>query len=254
LSLTKEQILGYIKALHPEVLDPAHGVAERGVDPNISNLPALQLTQEDVLAAIRHLPRGSAAGFNGWTYDAVRSICLYLPNQANFAEALVILFNKMLRGDMPFPENWTAGRSVLLPKADGKWRPICVGDVWYRIMARAINSKVSVEVGKLLTDVTSAEVALQLGCGIRGGSEIAGRLAQTAVDFCLSHREGSKLVLINLDVSNAFGTVRRCDVLKGLIKYFPGLVKFFLWSHGRASPLFNSAGELLVQYWWCPSR
>jgi hypothetical protein len=99
LSLTKEQNLGYIKALHPEVLDPAHGVAERGVDPNISNLPALQLTQEDVLAAIRHLPRGSAAGFNGWTYDAVRSICLYLPNQANFAEALVILFNKMLRGD-----------------------------------------------------------------------------------------------------------------------------------------------------------
>jgi hypothetical protein len=127
LSLTKEQILGYIKALHPEVLDPAHGVAERGVDPNISNLPALQLTQEDVLAAIRHLPRGSAAGFNGWTYDAVRSICLYLPNQANFAEALVILFNKMLRGDKPFPENWTGGRWVLLPKADGKWRPICVG-------------------------------------------------------------------------------------------------------------------------------
>jgi hypothetical protein len=76
-------------------------------------------------------------------------------------------------------------------------------------MARAINSKVSVEVGKLLTDVTSAESALQLGCGIRGGSEIAGRLAQAAVDFCLSHREGSKLVLINLDVSNAFGTVRR---------------------------------------------
>ena len=78
---------------------------------------------------------------------------------------------------------------------------------------------------------------LQFGCGISGGCEVAGKLAG------FMHGLSPKHVLIKTDLKNAFNTIARSEIHRGLTQYFPGLLPWFEWAYGAPSPLVNRLGE-----------
>ena len=140
------------------------------------------------------------------------------------------LLNAMLAGRVR-REFWTPSRAVLIPKGSDQWRPLGIGESWYRLMGRCAMQTLRSTVGPKLTP-------LQLGVGVSGGCEIAGRLAQLMLDA------DSDNVLINLDLANAFNTIPREMMWTGLRYFCPELAHWFLWAYGAPTELRTSDGML----------
>ena len=51
-------------------------------------------------------------------------------------------------------------------------------------------------------------------------------------------RQADNLVLLSLDIKNAYNLMARGCMLTGLRDFAPKLLHWFLWSYGRTSPLF----------------
>ena len=100
---------------------------------------------------------------------------------------------------------------------------------WYRLLTRSLLSLAGPIVGVALSP-------LQFGCGISGGCEIAGRLAGYLQRYTQEH------VLIKTDLRNAFNTIARGEISRGLTEYFPGLLPWFHWAYGGSTPLVDSQG------------
>ena len=78
------------------------------------------------------------------------------------------------------------------------WRPLGIGESWYRLMGRAVLLQESVGIGRSL-------LPHQLAVGIKGGCEIGARLAQVIYDHEGASREGGEeMCLIQMDLENAF--------------------------------------------------
>ena len=83
--------------------------------------------------------------------------------------------------------------------------------------------------------VGSVLAPLQLGVGFPHGCEIAVLENQPARNA----GEADNLVLLSLDIKNAYNTMARGCMLTGLREFAPELLHWFLWSYGRrTSPLF----------------
>ena len=78
----------------------------------------------------------------------------------------------------------------------------------------------------------------QLGCGTRGGAEIAARIAQLVVDEAQENFRDT--VIISFDIKNAFGTMPRRFMMEGILKHYPGLAKFFSWAYGGTGILVDN--------------
>lgn len=183
-----------------------------------------------VSTVLKDLPIGSAAGSSGWTFGAIRAI-FYDPEDGSAASyALLQAFcNRMLSGAL-YDGGWLRSRSVLIPKKDSSgWRPLSIGEAWYRFVGRVAMKLVGAQVGQELAPI-------QLGCGIKGGCEIAGRMAPLIVN------SDSNVGIISLDIANAFGTIPRELIMRGILKYVPELSKWFAWAYGCGSLLLHSSG------------
>lgn len=136
---------------------------------------------------------------------------------------MTLVFNTILAGEGSgaLLDFFTAGRAVLIPKADGGFRPLGIGESCYRLMARAVLVAVGPVVGQRL-------MPHQLAVCTKGGCEIAGRLAQVMFDM------GPRYAVGSLDMKNAFNSLRR-----GLSSICP-LFKVLYGKHGQ---LFDSQGN-----------
>jgi hypothetical protein len=217
-----------MEALHPRADPAAPNV--RQLDPGDEGIEPLKLTEEDIFLAGKSLTAGAAAGQSGWTNSAIKAILLSRDHRAEMQKKVTALFNAMLRGDIP-NQLWCIGRAVLLPKDDiGGIRPLGIGEAWYRFLGRAVIRKIGAEVGDQLRP-------LQLGIGISGGSEIAGRMAQLILD--------SGFVALKLDLKNAFNMIPRQHMLAGIREFCPQLIRWFHWAYGEATDLRLQDGYLI---------
>jgi hypothetical protein len=204
----------------------------------ISTSAPISVDASQIEAVIRKLPVGSSAGASGWTYAAIKSIFLEDSETMGTAcEIISKLCNAMLSGRIG-RGGWLRSRAVLIPKKDGSYRPLSIGESWYRLAARAALCSIGSEIGNQLAPS-------QLGCGISGGCEIAGRTGQLIMDTELSNGNSTNLVIISLDIKNAFGTLNRKQILKGIFEFAPGLAKWFKWAYGSSSPLVYWDGEVV---------
>lgn len=194
--------------------------------------PILTITPDIVSDVIRALPKGSANGASGWTCGLVHK--LYASVEISMTEhhdTIASFFTRMASGQLP-SDHWVVSRAVLIPKNDHAFRPLGIGETWYRVLGRALLSAVCAEVGAQLSP-------LQLGCGIQGGCEIAARAAQLFLDHDHLH------VLIKTDFKNAFNLTPRKAIYDGLVEFCPQLLPWYRWAYGKPSPLVDSAGEVV---------
>ena len=195
--------LSKMEALHPheEPPPPVHGA-----------LPHAPILEEDsLMRVLSKLPRFSAPGPSGWTYEMIKLICgvehSFMDDDVRGVDAdtqdsraaLVLLCTGMWRGELPLQKWWCACRAIALDKGEGKVRPIAIADAIYRIASRALLNCV---------DLTEVLPEWQLGVKSRGGCEPAVHL--------MRRRLNDGFALQTTDIINAFNSASRRKLLEVL--------------------------------------
>lgn len=249
--LTIEQVRARVQALHPEY-DEENDFIDASPEA-LDQLPAgLIVTTQQVADVLANLDSDKSGGASGWTNNVVR----YLYNvtgsinelRPTFLGAITAFFNACAAGKISqrILKLWCLTRSCLIPKEGGGYRPLGIGEVWYRIMGRTI-------VRVLGPDIANQLMPLQLGSGVSGGVEMAARsinLAMRATDVVRTP-DGTVLpqgyaddpaCLISLDISNAFNTMPRRQMFTEICDKMPKLARWFASMYSFKAELRSSQG------------
>ena len=237
-ALSIEQFTEHIRHLFPPPSDHDNVTDDLPDDPlDLPDTPPATLEGEDVMYAIRRLGRGTAPGCSGWTNDLIRDVFLFCnaptPEERKViiigrCNRIALFLNLMLSGKLE-SSIWNTTRAVLIPKDNEEWRPLGIGEVWYRLMAGTTLFNLTPELALALGE-------LQLCVGVGDGAEIVARLISAA-------NKHPDLCNINVDSKNAFNLFPRRLILRGIIRYCPTLLKVFLWKYKGSLPLFDSSGH-----------
>jgi Reverse transcriptase (RNA-dependent DNA polymerase) len=207
-----------LRALHPD--EPAPALRAPPVAPAVVTAAILK----QVLMAI---PRGSAAGLSGWTYEHVRAATS--SDQAAF-DAVLRIVNAIVSGQLPHLPALTDSALLGLEKPGGHGlRPIAMGEVWLRLAGLCAMAA--------CPGAGLALAPLQLGVGIAGGSQ------------CLAHAVRAGIaadpgcVTVQVDMRNAFNCVLRSAVLDAVMHQQPSLLPFAQWVYGAPGRLFVLGAE-----------
>ena len=89
---------------------------------------------------------------------------------ANFPVSVLCRFCEAFLAGKLCPDQLLTSRAVLIPKDGTKFRPLGIGEAWYRFAARVAAKALATEIGGKLSP-------LQLGVGISSGCECAYTMA-----------------------------------------------------------------------------
>lgn len=225
-----EETLEKLRALHPQGAPIDASVLARS-----AQVPFTQLSEAEVRKALFGIGRGSVGGPSRLSRDHLAT-CLSDPALGGTLLSLVtVRVNELI--DLPLAsfQRWRffGARLVALAKKDGGVRPVAVGEISRRILAKAMLARHSEALGKLLLGTG------QVGVGIKSGAEAlvaASRLFASTVD--------DSQVLLKVDFKNAFNTVHRrafFAALERLSAQHPEvaeLLRYVRIAYGSESPLF----------------
>ena len=220
---TDERTLRLLKEKHP----PSH--PDTICPPFQSSSSTLQVTSSLVLKAISSFPAGSAGGPDGLRPQHLKDLTMNREaSDVELIDALTEFVNLILCGEiLPAARPFFFGASLTaLPKLDAGVRPIAVGCTLRRLVAKCAAFLVKDDMGSLL-------FPSQLGYGTPRGAEGAVHAAR----IYLSSLESGKL-LLKLDFSNAFNTIRRDKMLSSTLAKSPGIFPFVHSAYSQSSILF----------------
>ena len=125
-----------------------------------------------------------------------------------------------------------------LSKKKGGVRPIAVGEVLRRLIAKCLASEAKSEAIELFD-------SLQLGVGISGGAEAIIHLSKITYDSIVSAQTDEGV--LQIDFQNAFNSVKRKRLLKATYKFIPGIAAFTNVCYSQHTPLFYN--NAIIQKW-----
>ena len=131
-------------------------------------------------------------------------------------ESVTDFINLMLAGRVPERVRpiLFGGRLTALKKKYGGLRPIAIGYTWRRLAAKVCCKHVSERAAALLSP-------RQLGFGVQRGAEGAAHATR-----CYFNNLTEDKIIIKIDFSNAFNTLRRDTILEAVQQYFPELLPY----------------------------
>ena len=240
-SLTADQARAILLPLNPavrsEVLDALPAITD--------NTPrGIVITFDDVVKGIKLLSKDAAPGATGWTNHTLKFLMSFgnVEETTTLATSIATVFNRIYDGTMPDATRWlwTRSRSLLIPKEGTGYRPLGIGDVWYRLLMRIPYSRVAKKLGETLAPE-------QLAVGIAGGCEIGARVVQLHIQQEQQRPNDWRLApaTINVDVGNCFNELGTALTQRGLAEHSPELVRLFLWTHTGSSDLVWKTGEVV---------
>jgi hypothetical protein len=189
----------------------------------------LSITRDVVKEILGSLDVGSANGASGWTNYLLRTL---FSSSDHAIAAITTFVNLTLSGAVDL-NILAESRIVFIPKKTaGDLRPLGIGDSWYRLIGRLVVKVIGADLGNDL-------MPHQLGVGVQGGCEIGARLPQYIARKLPGH------CVLALDLTNAFGTIRRGLILQGVTARAPSLLRFFRRAYSGASGLVSSSGSLV---------
>ena len=189
-----------------------------------------QFDTEEVLRALASFPVGTAPGGS-------RLRASYLQDAMNIPAgdadgrlscALTGVVNLLARGVAPEGSAaWIAGAPVYpLRKKDGGVRPIAVGEVIRRLVAKCFCARFR---GR--GEQTFVAVG-QVGVGVKGGAEAVVSAVREAV-----HRGNGSCCVLKVDLENAFNAVDREAVLRAVKQFFPEAEAWYRLCYGEPANL-----------------
>ena len=131
-----------------------------------------------------------------------------------------------------------AARLIALPKGENSVRPIAVGEVLRRLVARTIC---------LQERAAMAEVfyPLQYGVAVSGGLDQIFHQIQAGLE---SHDDWG---LLKCDLQNAFNCVSRESFFREVSTHLPSILPFTSLLYGQKSPLVYKGNDTITQIWSC---
>jgi hypothetical protein len=184
------------------------------------------ITAEQVEAYVRGRPKLSAGGRSQWTYRLLlRLNTLASPRSNQLWECVADIINDIITGKFQVGGNvWaelTARRGVALTKADGRPRPVGIGEIFMRMAAALLRKQVAAKIAE-------AVGVHEYASGRSGGVEAVAHTVRCHAD----HGE----LVVQTDFKNAFGTVSRQAVLAATQKFVPELLPLVLFMYGQPTP------------------
>jgi len=164
--------------------------------------PCPSLNKETVYRAVAKMKR-STAGVTGWHKTHLAAIA----SSGDGLSALTFVVNAIFKRELPPALNDVINNSTItaLSKKDGGIRPICISDVFIRLIAKCT---VILEQDFIAKSMSPLQVAV----GTRGGAEIAIHGIRAHLDANPNH------IAVAIDLKNAFGTIPRMEIARALNK------------------------------------
>jgi hypothetical protein len=144
---------------------------------------------------------GAAPGPDGWTGELLTPLL----HEPDCLSGITALINLITSNQLPpaIRTQLCAARGLPLIKPGGGIRPIWMGNALLKLAAACAIQKVKPHFGSLFPSI-------QLGVGVRGGSESAVHAVQTALE------SSSDSVVLKLDITNAFNQRKRSEIAAAL--------------------------------------
>ena len=185
----------------------------------------------------------SAAGPSGarpeHVRDAIRSKPRAVANQ--LARAISLLHATAMSGRLAVHSRWILDSKLvfLRKKAGPAPRPIRVGELWRRIVAKKAAHGVRGDVKSVLLR------ARQFGVAIPGGADALVHF-RTAVEEGLQADGGPALVLLDLDLKNAFPTFEWDAIREAVSALVPDIAAWTAWCHESPARVLLPSGEWVL--------
>ena len=208
--------------------------ADRYLNSQLSSATSVSVDENAVLRAVRSFPAGSSGGPDGFTPQHLLELVVSREGGADLLSALTVFVNTLLQGRC-HPEIAPilfGGRLIALNKATGGLRPIAVGYTLRRLTSKCASAAVA---GKLSTYLAPR----QLGFGVPGGCEAAVHATRR---FLQSMPEDN--IVVKLDFSNAFNSLRRDCMLQAVNNVIPELYRYCCLAYSQSTLL--SFGQYTV--------
>ena len=188
-----------------------------------------RVSEQQIREAVQRLSLDTAGGPSGWSLHLSKTAC----REKDFVLALVKLANMISQGNAPGARYLLSSNLIPIRKpGTNKLRPIAVGELFYRVVARCI-----VRNGRTQGDLDIN----QFGVGSIGGVEPIIWKIQDIIDDC--NQQGA---VICLDLANAFNSIDRKHLAKAVADLNPKLQLAIGWAYGSQSPLYcrTAAGRI----------
>src|SRR5215471_17698081 len=208
----------------------------RATLPDPSSFSSLQVTESEVLKAIKSFPAGSSGGPDAFKPQHLLQLVTCQSNGPALLTAITGFINLVLDGGCPAsvcPVLFGA-RLIALEKKSGGYRPIAVGYTFRRLAAKCVNKQ-----AQKFADYFRP---LQLGVAVSGGCEAAVHATRRFMENMADDD-----VIVKLDFSNAFNSVRRDAVLHAISTKLPEIYRFCFTSYSEASFLQFGDRSILSQ-------
>ena len=232
---SNKDTLKALQSKHPTACTNRH----TSFDPfktNNSRFQALQIPPEDMIKCLRSFPRESSGGPNGITPQHLQDMFSGATDE-KLKNAITDFVNILLEGNLPLAARQIifGGRLIALQKKDGGICPIAIGYTLQRLAAKCANSFVIARRGIELKPI-------QVGVCVSGGAEAIVHVTRRIVsELLIGH------VMVKLDFTNAFSSVRRDAILDRVADKLPELYKFVYASHECDSKLTFGTSTILVR-------
>ena len=177
----------------------------------------VQVTEREVSTAISSFPPGSSSGLDSLSPQHLKDM-IGNEGDPSLLTNLTSLVDVLLHGSLPekIARILYGGKLIAMRKKDGGIRPITVGYVIRRIVAKCANQSI-------INSVSLGMLPRQLGVGVKGGLEAA---VHTTRRFFESIQGDETKIAVKLDFKNAFNSIRRDMMLKIVAKSAPGIYAF----------------------------
>ena len=195
--------------------------------------PAASISEEDVQRAVLSFPEGTAPGPSGCRAAFLKE-SINCPSGIQGRKTLAALtkfVNCVAAGKLPLETaQFFCGATIHAAnkKVAGTFRPIAVGEVFRRVVAKCLAFGLGPQAATFLEP-------RQLGVKTRGGTEAIIHAVQAVLSDPLLP-SNSKWV-VQVDFRNAFNTIDRTALLKEVRQRLPGLSAFAEWCYGAKSRL-----------------
>lgn len=223
--------LAALQAKHPSKAQTSSDCRLHADQMTASNVnSSLTVQRENILAAIRSFPNGSAGGLDGLRPQHLKEMTSSQCGHAgeHLIDTLTTFANKVLDGQVPDAiKPFFCGASLFaLSKKDGGIRPIAVGCTLRRLVAKIVVNRVSAEVATILAPH-------QLGVGIKLATEAAAHASRTYINNLTAGQ-----AVLKLDFNNAFNSLHRDIMLMAVKNYLPHLRNYVELCYAQPSELY----------------
>ena len=194
--------------------------------------PPLQVTEMDVVRALRSFPNGTAPGPSSFRANHLKeAVFCPSPDRANFAlQGLLGVVNRLCAGRAPsavIPHLCGASLFACKKRGDGL-RPIAVGEVLRRLTSKCVSRAVQADAVRILSP-------LQVGVGIPVGCEAIVHSVSSVLEDPNISPDDRCILLV--DFSNAFNSVNREHMFREVRARIPSMASWLECCYGSQPPL-----------------